>query len=201
MKRYLTLCALSLIALCGCAPKPPILGFFETDGYIKPYQKSFGDTLTFVLSQEISDEFVVSGAGVRRMDVFNFRKSLKLSLYYTFLDSFKDVRFADQVDSNGVCVVLYRVRPSWEIKSASTSVSGVEGRTVSSTNYQVAALFRYDGVIYKDGEKVSVLDNEVMSEASTYFRSGMPDTFRDGTKQLCGAIYKEVVETEPLSYR
>ncbi len=201
MKRYLTLSVLSLVALYGCAPPPPTLGFFEIDGYIKPYQKNFGDTLTFFLSQEIPDELIVSGAGVRKMDVFNFRKSLKLSLYYTFLDSFEDVRFTDQVDSTGVCVVLYRVRPSWEIKSANTSVSGVEGITYSSTNYQVAALFRYDGVIYKNGVKISVLDAAAMSEISTFYKSAMPDTFRDGVKMFCEAIYKEVVEAEPLSYR
>lgn len=198
MKQHLTFFFICLMVISGCQPPP--VNFFTADGYIKPYEKNFNEKLTFVFEDGVQDAFEVGGSGLKKMDVNHFRKSLKLSLYYTFINSFKEVNFADQIDSTGICVVLYRVRPSWEIKSASTSVAGVEGTTASSPHYDIAVLIRYDGIVYNNGVKRLILDNAVMSEKSATSMSGWPDVFRDSVKVMCGNLYKEVVTTVPYGY-
>lgn len=198
MKLHLTLFFLSAVIISGCHPPP--VSFFTADGYIKPYDTTFNEKLTFVFDQGVQDAFEVGGSGLKEMNVNHFRKSLKLSLYYTFINSFQEVNFADQIDSTGICVVLYRVRPAWEIKSANTSVFGAEGYTTSSSTFNVATLIRYDGIIYKNGVKRMALDHAVLSEKSSTSMAGWPDVFRDGVKQMCGNLYKEVANAAPLGY-
>ncbi len=197
MKTSLPVCIICLLVLGGCQSPPVMVNFFSADGYIEPYRENFNEKLTFVFQEGVKDEFTVTGPGVRDIEVQHFRKSLKLSLYYTFVNSFEDVNFADQIDSTGVSVVLYRVRPASEVKSRNSYVSGYDGYVSSGTITEVAALFRYDGIIYKNGRKTLVLDNEVFSEKSTLKKSEMPDVFRDGMKMMCEDLYKEVVKARP----
>jgi hypothetical protein len=130
------------------------------------------------------------------MKVDDFRKSLELTLYYTFEDSFKEVSIQNEVDNDNLTVVLYRIRPSWEIKSSSTSVVGVEGTTVSNNLHNVATLIRYDGIVLKNGVRVYALDNAVLSEKTSSSIKNWKETFKDAVKILSGDIYRTIVTLE-----
>lgn len=185
----------SVVISVGCATKPPPVRFFDVDAYTKPYQKTLHKPLTIVLDEAILDEFLVEGRGLREMEVYNFRKSLRISLYYTFVDTYSEVHFSDQIDTSGITLHLYRIRPSWDIKSTSTSVYGTEV-VVSSTSYEVATLVRYDGVLYQHGEKRLVIDNEVASEKTTFSRRQGPEVFKDAMREMCEDLYKTLVSVE-----
>ena len=45
------------------------------------------------------------------------------------------------------------------------------------------------------------MDNEVMSESSTTRRRKLPAVFRDGVKEMCGDLYKEVLAAKPIGLR
>ena len=128
----------------GCMPLP--VGFFEVNGYIRPFEESFNDKITFVFEEGVQDDFIIS-----RMKVSQFRESLKLSLYYTFVNSFREVKFSDKIDSTGLTVVLYRVRPGFEVKSALANTYGGEDYVITDYTYDLSMLMRYDGIICKDG--------------------------------------------------
>jgi hypothetical protein len=163
--------------------------------YLRPYEREVNEPLTIVLDPEIPNDFAVAGAGLREMAVYDFRKSLRLSLYYTFAGTYQDVYFSDQIDTSGITLHLYRIRPAWIVKSTSTSVSGTEV-VVSSTAYEVASLIRYDGVVYQNGKKISVIDNEVESEKTASVKRKWGYTFKDAVGEMCEDLYKTLVSAE-----
>ncbi|MDQ3535254.1 MAG: hypothetical protein M3421_06465 [Bacteroidota bacterium] len=194
MKNNFYLFLLLFLIVLGCKPAP--VHFFSEKGYIKPYKVASSEKITFVLGDEILNSFEVSGSGLKRMKVDDFRKSLELTLYYTFEESFKEVSFQNEVDNDNLTVVLYRIRPSWEIKSSSTSVVGVEGTTVSNNLHNVATLIRYDGIVLKNGVRVYALDNAVLSEKTSSSIKNWKETFKDAVKILSGDIYRTIVTLE-----
>ena len=199
MKNLSLLPSMGLILLLGSCRVPSVY-FFDADPYTQSYQTSFQQPLTVVIGEDIEDEFTLRD-GMKPMEVKQFRKSLRITLYYMLEQSFPEVTFADQPDSSGYTLQLYRVRPGWKVLSESTSVSGYEGVVVSSTSARVAAQIRYDGAIYKNGEKIAILDDEVVGEKSTDAKKRMPDTFRDGVRELCENLYKDLLKTEVQTYR
>ena len=125
--KNLCLCLLlcvGLLLLGSC--RVPSVYFFDADPYTQPYQTSFQQPLTVVIGDDIKDEFTLRD-GMKPMEVKQFRKSLRITLYYMLEQSFPEVTFANQPDSSGYTLQLYRVRPGWKVLSESTSVSGYEG--------------------------------------------------------------------------
>ena len=184
---------MGLLMLSGC--KPPPVDLFNVETYLRPYERELDKPLTIILDPEIPNDFAVDGAGLREMEVYDFRRSLQLSLYYTFVNTYQDVYFSDQIDTSSITLHIYRIRPSWVIKSTSTSVTGTDV-VVSSTSYEVASLIRYDGVVYQNGKKTSVIDNEVESEKTASIKRKWGDTFKDAVREMCEDLYKTLVSAE-----
>ncbi len=181
-------------ALTGCQTTPPVF-FFDANPSVHAYQESFDEPLTIILGTDIKDDFVV-GEERRPMEVHQFRKSLRITLYYMFKDSFTEVQFADEVSSTGYTLRLSRLRPAYKVVSSSTGVVGTGDVVVSIPNTQVAASYQYDGAIYRQGQKKSILDDEVTSRKTTDNQKQRPEVFRDATRELCEVLYKEVLKTE-----
>ncbi len=139
------------------------------------------------------DNFVIGDE--QRMEVHQFRESLRITLYYMFKDSFTEVQFADEVSPVGFTLHLYRLRPAFKVVSSSTSVVGTGDVVVSIPNTRVAASFQYDGAIYREGKKKVILDDEVTSLRTTDNQKQRPEVFRDATRELCEVLYKEVLKT------
>ncbi len=182
------------VALTGCQTTPPVF-FFDANPSVHSYQESFNEPLTIVLGAGIADDFVV-GNERRPVEVHQFRKSLRITLYYMFKDSFTEVQFADEVSPTGYTLRLSRLRPAYKVVSSSTSVVGTGDVVVSIPNTRVAASFQYDGVIYRQGQKKSILDDEVTSRRTTDDRKKRPEVFRDATREFCEVLYKEMLKTE-----
>ena len=193
LSRYLIF--ILAVTTLACSPRPRAVTQFNVPTYIRPYQTDFDDVLTIVLDEMIPDDFEVQD-NFRPMPVINFRNSLKLTLYYTFEDSFEEVRFDDQPSPEGLSLHLYRIRPAWKVHTIDEQVSGAGDVVVSSSTYFVSSLIRYDGVIYRNGEKVKVLDEEVISaKVETNIRR-WNEAFVDGVREMSEDIYRQLVEEQ-----
>ena len=184
-----------LLLMSGCRLRVPTVYFFDADPYTQPYQTSFTEPLTVVLGDDIDDQFTIRD-GMLPMDVRNFRKSLRITLYYMFESAFPEVTFADSVNAAGYTLQLYRIRPGWQV--ASTSVSGYE---VVTSHSRVASQIRYDAAIFKNGNKIALLDNTVIGEKTANTKKEMPEAFRDGIRELCEDLYKEMLKLEVQTLR
>lgn len=196
MKKYIyTLLGLCALFTISCVPKPSTVTLFNVEAYTRPYQTQFEDTLTIVLDESIPNDFEVKD-NFRAMKVQNFRKSLTLSFYYTFKNSFKEVRFQDQPSEKGLSLHLFRIRPSWEIKSINNYSNVVGDVAVNGSIFYLSSLIRYDGVLYRGGEKVRVLDDEVVSEKVVADVRQWDEAFRDGVREICEQLYKTLAEDQ-----
>ncbi len=184
-----------LLLISGCRVRVPTVYFFDADPFTQPYQTSFTEPLTVMIGKDIDDGFTIRD-GMHPMDVRNFRKSLRITLYYMFESAFPEVTFADSIGAAGYTLQLYRIRPGWQV--ASTSVSGGEFTTSYS---RVAGQIRYDAAIFKNGRKIALLDNTVVGEETAIERREMPEAFRDGVRELCEDLYKEMLKLEVQTLR
>lgn len=196
MKKYMyalpALCALFTIS---CAPRPRPVSLFNVETYTRPYQTQFEDTLTIVLDEDIPDEFEVKD-NFRAMKVSDFRKSLTLSLYYTFKGSFREVRFHDQPDEKGLSLHLFRIRPGWKIQSINDYTYMAGDVAVNGSTFYLSSLFRYDGILYRNEEKVRILDDEVVSEKVVVHVHRWNEAFKDGVREMCEQLYKVLAEEQ-----
>ena len=193
MKRLLTF--FFLLAMSGCAIKPQPVNQFNVEAYTRPYQTEFGGVLTIVLDNSIPDNFEVSD-NFRPMPVYNFRNSLRLSLYYTFADSFDEVQFAEAPADEGVTIHLFRIRPFWKVHQISEDVSGYADVVVTDQIIFLSSLIRYDGMIYRDGKKSAVLDEEVIGERVETNVRQWNKAFEDGIREMCEDLYRHLAQTE-----
>ena len=192
MKDYQKFFSIVLIAAICTSCSRPKAGFFTAESYLKPYYEQLDEPLTIILDQSIESEFPVG-----RMDVSNFRHSLRLSLYYTFETSVSSIEFSDTIAENGITLQLFRVRPDWAVRDRYNSMVVIDGYGGSSTFTEVASLIRYDGIVYRDGEKWLSLDEEVNSEKTTFNRRDAPKVFEDGIKEFCEDIYRLITTQYP----
>ncbi len=186
--------AVLLLSLAACAPRPVAL--FDTETYTKPYETKFEDTLTIVLDEAIPDHFFVQDVGLRKMEVSDFRKSLRLSLFYTFENSFREVRFSETPAPNGLTLQLFRIRPFWKLENIDSDVYVVENVSVNTNTYYLSSLIRYDGALYRNGKKVSILDEEVVGEKIVNDKRQWNEAFKDGVKEMCEDLYKSLAEDQ-----
>jgi len=194
-KKSCILFGIVLMLASACVPRPRPVTQFNVETYTRPYQTDFDEVLTIVLDQAIPDDFVVR-ENLRPMQVLNFRNSLKLSLYYTFEDSFKDVRFLDTPSSEGISLHLYRIRPSWKIHTIDDQVTAVGDVVVSSSTYFISSMIRYDGILYRNGEKVKIMDEEVIGERVETNIRYWNEAFVDGVREMCEDLYQQMAEEQ-----
>ena len=185
---------LGSLLLSRCQP-PPVY-FFDADPYVKAYQETFNEPLTVVLGKDIENDFAVGD-----MEVHQFRKSLRITMYYMFEETFTDIQFADQVSPEGYTLQLYRLRPSWQVASSVTDVIGAGDVVVSTSSTRQIVSIRYDGAIYRKNEKIAILDDAVISQLQTFDRKEKPSVFRDGVRELCEVLYKDLLKTKLQSVR
>lgn len=186
-----------LLVLTGvtlaCAPRPRTVSQFNVPTYTRPCQTNFESVLTIVLDENIEDNFEVRD-NFRPMQIMDFRNSLKLTLYYTFEDSFEEVRFSDQPVAEGISLHLYRIRPFWKVNAIRDNVLSVGDVMISGSTYFVSSLIRYDGVIYHNGEKVKIIDEKVVGEKSETKVRRWNEAFVDGIKEMSEDLYRHLVE-------
>jgi hypothetical protein len=101
--------------------------------------------------------------------------------------------FSDTKSNNGICLLILKIDPSWNKKSAITSVSTVNGHAQSSTRFEINSKIYYQIVVFADGIKVKVIEKEVYSEKSSFLPKEAPDLLKDGIKVMCQELYKEVI--------
>lgn len=195
MKKHAHLLTLGLLlVISACAPTPVAL--FNAEIYTRPYQTEFEDTLTIVLDEAIPDHFYVQDMDLLSMEVKDFRKSLRLSLYYAFRDSFEEVKFSETPSSQGLSIHLYRIRPFWDLQTIATDTYVVENISFNDNTYYLSSLIRYDGVLYRDGEKVMVLDEEVWGEKVVNAKRDWHEAFKDGIREMCEDLYRALAEDQ-----
>ncbi|MEM9675366.1 MAG: hypothetical protein ACFB15_01890 [Cyclobacteriaceae bacterium] len=192
MKSFPLLFSLVLIVTLCTSCFRPKAGFFTAESYLKPFHEKLDEPLTIIIDQNIENEFPVG-----RMDVSNFRHTLRLSLYYTFETSVSNVEFSDTVAEEGITLQLFRIRPDWVVRDRYNSVVVIDGYGWSSTFTEVASLIRYDGIVYRNGEKWLSLDQEVYSETTTFNRRDAPAVFEDGIREFCEDIYRIITAEYP----
>lgn len=192
--KSLLLFPLLAVLLFSCQPPSMRAGFFTTNVYLRPYEVQLNQPITFILDDEIPEELSIG-----RLDIKQFRKSLKLSLYYTFENSAPKINFNSNIANEGITVHLFRVRPDWEVTDSRTDMVMVEEIGVSYTDFEVASVVRYDGIVYKNGQRWFPLDQIVISELTTFRRKELPEVFRDGIRELCEDIYRIVADESSQS--
>jgi hypothetical protein len=192
MKAFSVLFSFVLLFTLFSSCTKPKAGFFTADSYVKPHFEQLDEPLTIILDNSIENEFSVG-----RMDVSNFRHSLRLSMYYTFEASVSSIEFSDSIAKEGITLHLLRIRPDWVVKDRYSSMVVIEGYGGSTTQTEVASLIRYDGIVYRDGEKWLSLDNEVNSERTTFNRRKAPQVFEDGIREFCEDIYRIITTQYP----
>lgn len=196
MKSYLyTFLGIFVLLASSCVPRPSTVALFNVETYIRPYQTQFDDTLIIVLDESISNDFEVRD-NFRAMKVKDFRKSLTLSLYYTFKNSFKEVRFQEQPSESNLSLHLFRIRPGWKIQSINDYTYMAGDVAINASTYYLSSLFRYDGILYRNGEKVRVLDDEIVSEKVVANIRQWDEAFKDGVREMCEQLYKVLAEDQ-----
>lgn len=193
MKMHLPFFLMLACLASACMNRPRPVTQFNVETYIRPYETQFSGPLTIVLDEAIPNDFEV-GENFRPMQVINFRHSLRLSLYYTFASSFEEVRFQDTIDTIGYSLHLFRVRPDWKIHSVDDHISSAGDVVVSNSTYFVSSLIRYDGMIYHQGKKIKILDDEVLGEQVETDIRQWNEAFVDGVRELCEDLYRQLAE-------
>jgi hypothetical protein len=191
MKKITLIYIVSIFFLVGCSL--PKVYFFEAKPYLVAYKEKIDKNITINFGEEIKDTFIINSAGIKKMQVFQFKNSLEASLKSTFNDSYNSMSFSDTKSNNGICLLILKIDPSWNKKSAITSVSTVNGHAQSSTRFEINSKIYYQIVVFADGIKVKVIEKEVYSEKSSFLPKEAPDLLKDGIKVMCQELYKEVI--------
>lgn len=134
-----------------------------------------------VLDEQIPNTHHFRDANLQNFKVDDFRQSLRVSLFNTFEGTFDDIQFADSVAAKGWSLVLYRVRPFYELVPV--------GETTRNK-----ILIRYEAAIYHDGKRKQVLDAEALSEDVAILGVDVANVFKESIQQMCKQLYISVVE-------
>ncbi|MFZ4799167.1 MAG: hypothetical protein ACOYMA_16825 [Bacteroidia bacterium] len=191
MKKLTQILIVSILFFISCGL--PKVYFFEAKPYLVAYKEKVDKNITINFGEEIKDTFIINSAGIRKMEVFQFKKSLESSLNSTFKDSYNSMSFSEIKSNDGICLLILKINPDWHKKSAITSVSSVNGHAQSSTRYEIDSKINYQIVVFSNGVKVKVIEKEVYSEKSTFLPKETPDLLKDGIKVMCQELYKEVI--------
>ncbi|PSR57068.1 hypothetical protein AHMF7605_28090 [Adhaeribacter arboris] len=199
MKTKALLLPFLFLFLSGCSRNLKPMGYFTVDTYAKPIEGKIQEPLTIVLPTDIKDTVMVSGQSIKALRVISFRKTVTNNLHATLSKNFTTVDFKDQKQATGLTLVIYRIRPYWGLKGASTSVYGTSGTTFSSPVKFITANFQYDLTLYRNGVKIISADGESVSEEAFSEKFEIHDVFKNGLKVMCESINKKVLTDETIS--
>jgi hypothetical protein len=191
MKKLTQIFIVTILFFISCAL--PKVYYFEAKPYLVAYKEKVDKNLTINFGEEIKDSFIINSAGIRKMEVFQFKKSLESSLKTTFNDSYNSLIFSDTKSNDGICLLILKINPDWHKKSAITTVSSANGHAQSTTRYELDSKIYYQIVVFSNGTKVKVIEKEVYSDKSTFLPKETPDLLKDGIKVMCQELYKEVI--------
>ena len=194
MKKLTQIFIVSILFFISCAL--PKVYYFEAKPYLAAYKEKVDKNITITFGEEIKDSFIINSAGIRKMEVFQFKKSLESSLKTTFNDSYNSMSFSDTKSNDGICLLILKVDPGWHKKSAVTTISSANGHAQSSTRYEIDSKINYQMVVFSNGTKVKVIEKEVYSDKSTFLPKETPDLLKDGIKVMCQELYKEVISVK-----
>lgn len=133
------------------------------------------------------------------MRVTDFRKTVKSNLKEILGKNFTTVDFKEQKQDKGLTLVIYRIRPYWGLKGASTAVYGTGGDTFSAPLKFITANFQYDLTLYRNGIKITSADGESVSEEAFLSKSEVHEVFKNGLKVMCESINKKILTDEIVS--
>jgi hypothetical protein len=191
MKNLTQIFIVFILFFISCAL--PKVYFFEAKPYLVAFKEKVNKNITITFGEEIKDSFIINSAGIRKMEVFQFKKSLESSLKTTFNDSYNAMSFSDTKSNDGICLLVLKIEPGWHKKSAITTISSANGHAQSSTRYEIDSKIYYQIVVFSNGVKVKVIEKEVYSDKSTFLPKETPDLLKDGIKVMCQELYKEVI--------
>ena len=191
MRKLTQIFIVSILFFISCAL--PKVYYFEAKPYLVAYKEKVDKNITITFGEEIKDSFIINSAGIRKMEVFQFKKSLESSLKTTFNDSYNSMIFSDTKSNDGICLLILKIEPGWHKKSAITTISSANGHAQSSTRYEIDSKIYYQIVVFSNGVKVKVIEKEVYSDKSTFLPKETPDLLKDGIKVMCQELYKEVI--------
>lgn len=172
----------------------PKTTYFETKPFIEAYQEKVNKPITIRFGDAIEDSFYIRSAGLLKMEVLQFKKSLHTAAINTFNTTYNSVNFSDSMVKEGIYLNIVKVKPGWNRKSITNKSTYANKNSSSSTSIvEVQAEIRYQAVVYLNGEKVKILDNVVYSEKSTTKAKEIVSVLQDGIKVMCEDIYKNVI--------
>jgi len=199
MKTKALLLPVLFLFLSGCSRNLKPIGYFTVDSYAKPIETKIQEPLTIVLPADIQDTVIVSGQNIKELKVTDFRKTVRDNLQATLTKNFSTVHFKEQKQATGLTLLIYRIRPYWGLKGASTSVYGTDGTTFSFPVKFITANFQYDVTLYQNGVKITSADGESVSEEAFSDKSEIPAVFKNGLKVMCESINKKLLTDDTVS--
>ncbi|GAB2799738.1 hypothetical protein GCM10027275_52160 [Rhabdobacter roseus] len=201
MKRFAfnSLFLLLLATLAGCAIQP--LGYFTTEPYTKPLPQKRSEPLTIVLREDVKDSLRMEGAHTQRfrMKLTDFRQTLQTSLRHTFSKNFEQVTFADTEPTQGLVLVIYRIRPLWRLGGTSTSDLYIEGQTQTVSESHWYALFQFESTLFRDGKQIQSADGQAGSELAMSSFSQAHAVFKNGLRVTCESLYRKLFTDDVLA--
>jgi len=187
MKKVLLVLFLLSIILSGC-----IAGRKYTK--ITPYGRTYGNkiekTLYIVLKDGVKDSFTIKGAGVKSMDVEDFRKTFKDALHSIFSYNFQKVEFVSETNKDDLKLEIYKVDGRWE------KVAVIQSQ--SATNYEIKIAFKYDLALYNEGKNLKDYSATILGEESSSNIYSIDPVYISAVKALCEDINKKI-EIKSLS--
>lgn len=178
--------------LLGC--KLPTVGYLIVEPNIRAHQTESNANMTIVLEPSIKDSITIKSAGIKPMNIHNFRHTLEDAFKNTFKSSYTEVAVSNSFSQKGISLVFVKVTPDWNKKSSKTIVTGSGGNTNSRTAYELEAKLSYQAMVYIDGVKKGVIEGKTLSELSTFKDKETPDVLKDGITKMCEDIYKQTVK-------
>lgn len=185
---------LPIIFLLGnCTAK---LGFVDISPRTTPVSEKVNRKL-YVFIGDVKDNVVMERGAARKLEVTQFRTSVKNALMKSFQNSFKEIVFTDRLVQGELLLHIYRIEPYWKItRSQDVTVSNQNGTSTRTVNYS-RAVFQFQATLFNKGVELSRADNLVWS------REEMPignmfkrkKLFTDGLTAAVEAIHESIVIT------
>jgi len=173
-------------------------GCMRAQKYVKvtPYGRRFNAkptaTSIAVVLEAVPDRLVVKGAGLEKMEVNEFRRSLGDCLKAVLAANFAKQEVAVQREKLGAQLVVHRVAAEWQKVAATTIVIGTGYRRPPD----VSIAFTWDATLYLDGKKLAGAEGQTTSQQSTMGLAHVSEVYADGLKLLCEDVHRKAFSEE-----
>lgn len=189
IKRHILRVLVLALILSGCGIPP--LGYISVDPYSKPLQKKISTALDIFFGDDVKDSLIVAGAGMKQMEVSEFRKSCADALKNGFERNFETVNITDRIKEDGLVLAVYRIRPYWSRSGTSTlKVSNDQGGYDSRSTDYVSSAFEFDSSLYLNGKLIANADGKAFSERQMNYGGHAHWFFKDGFKITIESIVR-----------